>query len=135
MYSRRLKHYLQLEILYTTDLKNTRNMTEEEQKIRETAQVKRLIPECALLYLLDEKGREYSSQEFASFLEINIRIGRDICMVVGGAYGFSEELKNMAADTLSLSKMTFSHQMVRLIVLEQLYRAFTILNGEPYHHT
>jgi 23S rRNA (pseudouridine1915-N3)-methyltransferase len=133
-YINRLKHYIPLEILICQDLKNTKNMSEKEQKIKEGEKIMKLIPENASVFLFDEKGKEYNSVDFASFLNVKMNEGRDICMVVGGAYGFSDELYSIARDRISLSKMTFSHQLVRLLILEQIYRAFTILRGEPYHH-
>ena len=133
-YISRLKHYLPMEIIIVPDLKNTKNMSPAEQNSREGEKIIKLIPSNADIILFDEKGKQYSSQEFSLFLESKINIGRDICMVVGGAYGFSDELYRLAQESISLSKMTFSHQMVRLIILEQIYRAMTILRGEPYHH-
>jgi 23S rRNA (pseudouridine1915-N3)-methyltransferase len=87
------------------------------------------------LVLLDEKGKQSSSEEFADFIRKNMNSGRDIVLLIGGAYGFSDEVYSRANDKISLSKMTFSHQLVRLIFAEQLYRAMTIIRGEPYHHS
>ena len=103
--------------------------------MRETQNILKLVPSGSFLILLDDKGSQYTSEAFAGFLQKKMNEGRDICVVIGGAYGFSEELYRMADTKLSLSKMTFSHQMVRLIFLEQVYRAFTIIRGEPYHHS
>jgi 23S rRNA (pseudouridine1915-N3)-methyltransferase len=133
-YISRLKHYIPLEVLICQDLKNTKNMSDKEQKIKEGVMIMKLIPENSIVYLFDENGKEYNSVNFANFLNVKINEGRDICMVVGGAYGFSDELYSIARDKISLSKMTFSHQLVRILILEQIYRAFTILRGEPYHH-
>ncbi len=133
-YTVRLGHYIQFQILETNDIRNTRNMPEKEQMEREGAAAKKLIPGGSLLILLDDKGTHFTSESFAGFIQQRMNEGRDICMMTGGAYGFSEEIFSLADLKVSLSKMTFSHQMVRLILLEQLYRAFTIIRGEPYHH-
>jgi 23S rRNA (pseudouridine1915-N3)-methyltransferase len=133
-YVSRLKHYLPMDIIVVPDLKNTKNMTPTEQNNKEGERIIKLIPPNTDIILFDERGKQYSSPEFSRFLESKINIRRDICMIVGGAYGFSEELYRLSRDLISLSKMTFSHQMARLIVLEQIYRAMTILRGEPYHH-
>ncbi len=133
-YAGRLVHYVPFSVVSTPDLKNTRNMPDEVQKEKEGLSIIKMIPGGSKLILLDDKGKQYTSEGFAGFVNKQMIEGRDICMVVGGAYGFSHQLCQMADHKLSLSKMTFSHQMVRLIFLEQLYRAFTIIRGEPYHH-
>ncbi len=134
-YAGRLSHYVPFELLETSDIRNTRNMPEPEQKDREGQQIIRLIPRGSLLVLLDDKGKQFTSEGFADFIRKKALEGRDICLVSGGPYGFSDDLYRLAEMKLSLSAMTFSHQMVRLIFLEQLYRAFTIIRGEPYHHS
>lgn len=133
-YYRRLKHYIKTEIRIVPDLKNTKNMTEKEQMQREGENILKEIPPGGTLILLDERGRKFSSISFADFLQKKIMEGKDLFLAVGGAYGFSDEVKNKADIKISLSDMTFSHQMIRMILLEQVYRAFTIIKGEPYHH-
>lgn len=134
-YQKRLMHYINFEEITIPDLKNSKNLTISEIKKREGEQFLKLIDKGAFLILLDEKGKEMTSLEFADFIRKNLNSGRDIVLLIGGAYGFSEEVYNRANDKISLSKMTFSHQMVRLIFAEQLYRAMTIIKGEPYHHS
>ena len=134
IYSSRLKHYTRLEICEIPELKNVSALSREEIKSREGALILKNIRNEDRVVLLDEKGEELSSVEFARRLE-KYSAGRlDLVFVVGGAYGFSKEFYERADALISLSKMTFSHQMVRAIFLEQLYRAFTIIKGEPYHH-
>ncbi len=134
-YIGRLGHYIPLTIIETPGIRKTRSMPEQEQKNREGEQIIRQIPKGNTLILLDDKGKKFTSEGFAGYMQKKMNEGRDICMVTGGAYGFSDDLYHMAEMNLSLSLMTFSHQMVRLILLEQLYRAFTIIRGEPYHHS
>jgi len=134
LYAGRLQHYARFELREIPELKNVSSLSEEQIKFREGALI---LKECAGMdvFLLDEHGKEYRSLEFAAWLQERMnRGGRDICFVIGGAYGFSPDVYAAASGKLSLSKMTFSHQMVRTIFAEQLYRAFTIIKGEPYHH-
>ncbi|MDB5006566.1 MAG: rRNA ((1915)-N(3))-methyltransferase RlmH [Mucilaginibacter sp.] len=134
-YVKRLKHYTKLVIIEIDELKNTKALTREQQKAKEAELIlKRIIPTDNVI-LLDEKGMELSSQQFASFIDKKI-LGSiaNLVFIVGGPYGFDAAVYQRANDKLSLSTMTFSHQMVRLFFIEQLYRAFTILKGEPYHH-
>lgn len=134
-YAARLKHYTGFEIKVIPDIKNTQKMTETQQKQREGDLILAHLTTSDHVVLLDENGRQGSSVEFAEGLQRTINRGvRRMVFVVGGAYGFSEAVYSRADDKLSLSRMTFSHQMVRMIFAEQLYRAFTILKGEPYHH-
>ncbi len=133
-YLSRLKHYLPVDLIIVPDIRNTKNMSIEEQKFREGERIKGMIPSHTDIILFDENGKEYSSVDFSGFLNEKMNMGRDICMVAGGAYGFSEEIYEIAHGKISLSRMTFSHQMVRLIIVEQIYRALTIIRGEPYHH-
>lgn len=135
LYSSRLKHYIQFSMDEIPELKNTSAFAKEQIKAKEGELVlKRLKPSDEVI-LLDERGKEYTSVELARKMEERIsRSGRDIVFVIGGAYGFSPEVYSRADGKMSLSKMTFSHQMVRAIFIEQLYRAFTIIRGEPYHH-
>ena len=116
------------------ELKNTKALTSEQQKQAEGELILRTITPATDLILLDEHGKEYRSIEFADYIQKRMSSGRDVVFVVGGPYGFSEAVYRRANGKISLSKMTFSHQMVRLFFVEQIYRAMTILRGEPYHH-
>lgn len=135
LYQKRLQFYVPFRRVDIPQLKNAASLSREEIKIKEGELIlKALKPEDEVI-LLDERGKEYDSISWASVLEKKmLSSGKDIVFVVGGAYGFSQAVYQRADDKLSLSKMTFSHQIVRLIFLEQLYRAFTIIKGEPYHH-
>lgn len=134
LYASRLGHYVRFELREIPELRNAGALSEAQIKEKEGALILREIAD-AEMFLLDEKGEEFRSVQFAERLQKRLnRGGRDICFVVGGAYGFSEEVYSRAAGKISLSRMTFSHQMVRVIFAEQLYRAFTIIKGEPYHH-
>ena len=134
LYAGRLQHYARFEIREIPELKNVGALSEEQIKVKEGAIILKEA-EGTDMILLDEHGREYRSLEFAKELQNRMnRGGKDISFVVGGAYGFSQDVYGKAAGKISLSKMTFSHQMVRAIFAEQLYRAFTIIKGEPYHH-
>lgn len=134
-YENRLKHYVKFELELLPDIKNTKNLSESQQKEKEgEAIIKKLNPTDVLI-LLDENGKQYSSVEFSSFLQKKMNSGiKQLVLVIGGPYGFSDEIYKIAKGKISLSKMTFSHQMIRIFVVEQLYRAFTILRNEPYHH-
>lgn len=135
LYRDRLSHYTKFSITEIPELKNVSALSREEIKSREGELILKAVRPDDRLVLLDERGALYTSIEFAKKLENHIsRVGNDIVFVVGGAYGFSEAVYSRADDKISLSKMTFSHQMVRAIFVEQLYRAFTIMKGEPYHH-
>ena len=134
LYIGRLQHYARFELREIPELKGVASLTEEQIKAKEGALILKEA-ENAEMILLDEHGKEFRSMEFAKELQNRMnRGGKDICFVVGGAYGFSPEVYAKASGKISLSKMTFSHQMVRTIFAEQLYRAFTIIKGEPYHH-
>jgi len=134
-YEKRLMHYCKFEVKVIPDIKNTKAMSAEVQMQKEGEQIISLLRPSTETILLDERGREYSSVEFAKFIERKGIAGQsDITFVVGGPYGFSQELKGIAKSMVSLSKLTFSHQLVRLLFVEQLYRAMTIIKGEPYHH-
>ncbi len=134
-YQKRLQHYIPFEMEVIPDLRNTKNLSEEQQKEKEGELILKLIQPGDYLVLLDDKGKEYSSVQFASYLEKKMHIiNKRLIFVVGGPYGFSQKVYDAAKEKLSLSKMTFSHQMIRLIFTEQVYRAMTILNNEPYHH-
>lgn len=135
MYVSRLKHYAPFDLTEIPELKNVSALSRDQIKSREGELVLKLVKPSDDLVLLDEHGREFRSLEFAKYLEDKmISSGRDIVFVIGGAYGFSPEVYSRANGKISLSKMTFSHQIVRTIFAEQLYRAFTIIKGEPYHH-
>ena len=133
-YTSRIGHYMPFSITVIPELKNTKALTEQQQKEREGSLILQKVSQADKLVLLDEHGKEYRSVEFASWLERHQQQGRKLVFVIGGPYGFSDEVYRRADEMVSLSKMTFSHQMVRLIFVEQLYRAMTIIKGEPYHH-
>ena len=126
--------YLPFTLQVIPELKNTKALTSEQQKQAEGELILRTITPATDLILLDEHGKEYRSIEFADYIQKRMSSGRDVVFVVGGPYGFSEAVYQRANGKISLSKMTFSHQMVRLFFVEQIYRAMTILRGEPYHH-
>ena len=133
-YQKRLTHYIPFALQIIPELKNTKSLTPEQQKQAEGELILRAINPNTDLVLLDEHGKEFRSVEFADYVQKRMSSGRDVVFVVGGPYGFSEGVYQRANGKISLSKMTFSHQMVRLFFVEQLYRAMTILRGEPYHH-
>ena len=127
--------YCKFTVTTIADVKNTRNMAPSRQKQLEGEMILRLISEGDWVVLMDERGRQFTSMEYASWLQKRMLSGvKRLAIVIGGPYGFSEEVYQRANEKISLSKMTFSHQIVRAIFAEQLYRAFTILNNEPYHH-
>ena len=135
IYLKRLEHYMPFEYMEIPDLRNTKNKTENQIRTEEGQILLNTIDPSDQLVLLDENGKSYSSESFSNYLEKMVHQGiRNLVFVVGGAYGFSQEVYGRSNGKLSLSDMTFSHQMVRLFFLEQLYRAQTILKGEPYHH-
>ena len=133
-YQKRLGHYVPFTLTVIPELKNTKSLTSEQQKQAEGELILRNITASTDMILLDERGKDYRSIEFAEYLQKKMSSGRDLVFVVGGPYGFSDTVYQRANGQLSLSKMTFSHQMVRLFFVEQIYRAMTILRGEPYHH-
>jgi len=136
IYLNRLRHYIRIDFVEITELKNTRGLSQEQQRTKEAdLLLKKLLPIDQVI-LLDEKGTTLTSQQFADFLDKKaIGSVNNLVFVVGGPYGFHESVYRRANDKISLSRMTFSHQMVRLFFAEQLYRAFTIIKGEPYHHS
>ena len=135
IYVSRLKHYIPFSINEIPELKNVSALSKDQIKAREGELILKNVKQTDDVILMDEHGKEYTSVDFASFLQKKISYeGKDIVFVIGGAYGFSDEVYKRANGKISLSKMTFSHQMVRAIFTEQLYRAFTIMRGEPYHH-
>lgn len=135
IFRKRLGFYIPFDMEFVPDLKNTKNLSEKEQKNLEGEGILNRIQPGDYVVLLDDKGKQYSSVEFARFMEKKLHsVPKRIVFVVGGPYGFSDDVYSRANEKLSLSKMTFTHQMVRLVFVEQLYRAMTILNNEPYHH-
>ncbi len=134
-YSKRLGFYIKFELEIIPDIKNAKNLSEEQLKQKEGQLIISKTPTNSQLILLDEKGKTFTSMQFANEIQKKMNSGiKTLTLVIGGAYGFSDEVYNRANGKISLSNMTFSHQMVRLFITEQLYRAFTILNNEPYHH-
>ena len=135
IYTKRLKHYVPFRILEITELKNTKNLSREQQKIKEAELIFKNINNTDHVILLDENSNELSSRQFSEFLNKKMVGGQHhLIFVVGGPYGFSKEVYDRSNEKISFSKMTFSHQMIRLFFVEQIYRAYTILKGEPYHH-
>ena len=135
LYVSRLRHYVPFSLIEIPELKNVSALAREQIKQKEGELVLKALKPSDCVILVDERGREYRSIEFSAMLEDRMsRGGRDLVFVVGGAYGFSDAVYSRSDEKISLSKMTFSHQMVRTIFAEQLYRAFTIMKGEPYHH-
>lgn len=134
-YEKRLVHYIPFEMEVIPDIKNTKNMSELQQKEREGELILKNLQPGDYLVLLDDKGKEYTSVKFAEYIEKKTHsVPKRLVFAVGGPYGFSQAVYDKANEKLTLSRMTFSHQMVRLIFVEQIYRAMTILNNEPYHH-
>lgn len=133
-YVERITHYMPFEIKVIPEIKNTKSLSEGQQKEKEGELIIKHIQNSDTLVLLDEHGAEYRSTEFAQWLQKKQNVCRRLIFVIGGPYGFSEAVYKRADEKVSLSKMTFSHQMVRLIFTEQIYRACTIIKGEPYHH-
>ena len=135
LYINRLKHFAPFEIVFVPDIKNTKNMPVNELKNKEGALLLKNITQGEKLCILDEKGKSFTSEEFAGFINKQTETGiKQLTFCIGGAYGFSEEVYNRVDYKISLSKMTFSHQIIRVIFLEQLYRAHTIIKGIPYHN-
>ena len=133
-YSERISHYMPFEIITIPELRNTKNLSEEQQKTSEGELILRQLQSSDTVVLLDEHGKEMRSIEYAKWLQQKQQTCRRLVFVIGGPYGFSDAVYSRANEKISLSQMTFSHQMVRLIFTEQLYRACTIIKGEPYHH-
>jgi len=134
-YQNRLMHYVRFSFEIIPDLKNSKNLSERLQKKEEGKIILSKISNSDRLILLDENGQEMNSVGFSNFLQKQMNSGlKRLVLVIGGPYGFSEDVYKKASSKLALSKMTFSHQMVRLFIIEQLYRSFTILKNEPYHH-
>ena len=133
-YLKRLKYYVQFEIIVITDVKMGKKSNPVLQKELEEKEVLAKVNSTDFLILLDEKGQEFNSVDFSKYMQKRLNSGNDIVFVIGGPFGFSNRMYERANVKVALSKMTFSHQMIRLFFVEQLYRAFTILKGEKYHH-
>ena len=134
-YKGRVGHYTRFGITTIPDVRNTRSLSEAQQKKAEGEAILRMLQTSDYVVLMDERGREYTSEEWAAWLQKRMASGcKRLVFVIGGPYGFSQEVYDRADSLIALSKMTFSHQIVRAIFAEQLYRAFTIINNEPYHH-
>lgn len=134
-YYKRLTHYLPFEMIVIPDIKNAKHLSEAQQKEKEGELILKAIQPGDYCVLLDEKGKEFTSTGFSVYLEKKTHtVSRRLVFVIGGPYGFADDVYKAASERIALSKMTFSHQMVRLIFIEQLYRACTILHNEPYHH-
>jgi len=134
-YVNRLGHYIKFDLDVIPDIKNVKNLSEAQQKEKEGELILKKLKPTDILVLLDENGKQYSSVNFSDYLQKKMNAGtKKIVFVIGGPYGFSDAVYKASDGKISLSKLTFSHQMVRLFAVEQLYRAFTILKNEPYHH-
>lgn len=134
-YLNRLKHYINLNLVIIPDVKNTKNLSEAQQKSKEAEVIAKQFNNNDTVILLDENGKKFGSVQFSEYLNKQM-IGsvQNLVFIIGGPYGFDDSIYKRANGSISLSEMTFSHQMVRLFFVEQLYRAFTILKNEPYHH-
>lgn len=133
-YVERISHYMPFNITVIPELKNTKNISEQQQKEREGEMILKLVQPSDTVVLMDEHGQEFRSVEFAQWLQKKQNTARRLLFIIGGPYGFSDAVYARANEKISLSRMTFSHQMVRLVFTEQVYRACTIIKGEPYHH-
>jgi len=134
-YEKRIKNFISFDLIQINDLKNTKNLPVEQQKEKEGDLILQKLSPSDFVVLLDEKGQEYTSKKFAGFLQKKMNGGiKNLVFVIGGPYGFSSKVYQRANSQLALSQMTFSHQLIRLIFVEQLYRALSILHNHPYHH-
>ena len=134
-YESRLKHYIKFSFDIIPDIKNVKNLSEKQQKEKEGELILKKVAPTDVLVVLDEKGKDFTSVGFSEYLQKKMNAGtKQLVFVIGGPYGFSEAVYKKAQGKISFSKMTFSHQMIRLFVVEQIYRGFTILKNEPYHH-
>ena len=133
-YAERIGHYMPFEIKVIPELRNTKSLSEQQQKTQEGELLLKQLKPSDTVVLLDEHGTEHRSVEFATWLQKKQNTARRLVFIIGGPYGFSETVYKRANEMVSLSRMTFSHQMVRLVFTEQIYRACTIIKGEPYHH-
>ena len=134
-YNKRLSHYTRFETVEIKDIKNAGRLSRDELKRKEAAEISARLQNSDYVVLLDERGSEYTSEKFANFIQGRMNSGvKRVVFIIGGAFGFADEIYQRANKKLSLSQMTFSHRMIRLLFTEQLYRAHTILRGEPYHY-
>jgi len=134
-YQKRLKHYIKFDLDIIPDIKNVKNLSEKQQKEKEGELILKKISSTDVMVLLDENGKQFSSVEYANYLQKKMNSGiKQLVFIIGGPYGFSDNVYQKSQGKISLSKMTFSHQMIRLFIVEQIYRGFTILKNEPYHH-
>ena len=133
-YLERIGHYMPFSVTVIPELRNAKSLSQQQQKDKEGEAIRRLLQPSDTVVLLDERGKEPRSIELADWLQRQQQTARRLVFIIGGPYGFSQQVYSRADSMLSLSRMTFSHQMVRLIFVEQLYRACTIIKGEPYHH-
>jgi len=134
-YQKRLKHYIRFDLDIIPDIKNVKNLSEKQQKEKEGELILKKISSTDVMVLLDENGKQFSSVEYANYLQKKMNSGiKQLVFIIGGPYGFSDNVYQKSQGKISLSKMTFSHQMIRLFIVEQIYRGFTILKNEPYHH-
>ena len=134
-YIKRINFYIPIELKTLPDVKKSKNLSEKEQKILEGYSIKKCLQPSDYIVLLDDKGKQLTSKDFAKYIENKMTsVSKRLVFLIGGPYGFSEEIVAVSNEKLSLSKMTLTHQMVRLLFTEQIYRAMTILNNEPYHH-
>jgi 23S rRNA (pseudouridine1915-N3)-methyltransferase len=135
IYASRLRKYCTFEIITIPDVKNTRNMSARELKVKEGNRILEALGKDDFMVLLDERGKEFRTVEFAEWIEKHRMVpDKRVVFIIGGPWGFSDEVYGIADFRISLSRMTFPHQLVRLLFIEQVYRAFTIIKGEPYHH-
>jgi 23S rRNA (pseudouridine1915-N3)-methyltransferase len=135
LFSDRFRHYYQLKFITIPDLKERKNLSPNQIKEKEAELIIQNLPKSAIIIVLDEKGKEFRSLDFAAFIQKQLNTGcKEIVIIIGGAYGIAEAIENKANFKISLSQMTFTHQFIRLILVEQLYRAMTILKNEPYHN-
>jgi 23S rRNA (pseudouridine1915-N3)-methyltransferase len=134
-YLKRLKHYITFQLVELPDIKNVKSLSEEQQKEKESELLMKQFTNQDFVVLLDERGKEFRSVEFSAYIEQRmVSSCSHLVFLIGGPYGFADSVKKRANFSLSLSKMTFSHQMIRLFFVEQRYRAFSIMRSEPYHH-
>jgi 23S rRNA (pseudouridine1915-N3)-methyltransferase len=134
-FNNRLKHYISFEMEVIPDVRNVKNLSYEQQKEKEGESILKSLQTGDYVVLLDERGKEFTSLQFAEYLERKTHsVTKRLVFIIGGPYGFSKKVQNAAHEKIALSKMTFSHQFIRLIFVEQIYRAMTILNHQPYHH-
>ncbi|MBF6596789.1 MAG: 23S rRNA (pseudouridine(1915)-N(3))-methyltransferase RlmH [Fermentimonas sp.] len=134
-YIKRINYYIPVELFTLQDVKKSKYLSEKEQKILEGESIKKCLQPSDYIVLLDDKGKQLTSKDFAKYIENKmISVSKRLVFLIGGPYGFSEDIVAISKEKLSLSKMTLTHQMVRLLFAEQIYRAMTILNNEPYHH-